>query len=661
MNLKAKLTLIAAIPIAVILFLGIDGAWQKRKDYLQQEQAQKLVHIVTAAGEVVHELQKERGMSAGFISSKGSSFADQLPTQHKAADENISRLKYAVGQIDRSAIDPQYVRHLDTLNAPFSMLEKQRSQILKLEIASPESFQFYTLIIDQLLEVAVRTGNQMPSSKLSRLSNTKQALLNLKERSGQERAVLTGGFGAGQLNTAQFNSFLGLLSDKVAFQKMLISYATPEQEKRFVDKISDPVAKEIDAIEQMVVEKGANTLLEYSPSEWFAKSTAKIDLLRSVEESFSLDIGNEISANMEGSRNAFIFYCAILVASLILTFVVCAKTIQNLMRTIGGEPEYAAEIAQKIAHGDLSSNVSLNRANDKTSLLAAMKEMQDGLRGMVSQIVDATGRLASSSQQLSAASQQVLVATNRQSDAASSAAASIEEMTVSISHVSDNAVEVYNSAAESKGMAKNGARFAQDTIDEMGRIVENVNQSSVFIQTLEEQSHKISDIVQVIKDIADQTNLLALNAAIEAARAGEQGRGFAVVADEVRKLAERTKLSTQDIATMIETIRSGTSDAVESMSCGTVMVNGGMSLVRNTGDSMTHIHAGTNQVLSAIDSISMSLKEQSVASSEIAQSVEGIAQMTDENRSAINEVALSAEQLQSLAYSLKETAARFRL
>ena len=114
-------------------------------------------------------------------------------------------------------------------------------------------------------------------------------------------------------------------------------------------------------------------------------------------------------------------------------------------------------------------------------------------------------------------------------------------------------------------MAEEGEHFAQKTIAEMNKIVEHVNQSSIFMQTLDDQSHKIADIVNVIKEIADQTNLLALNAAIEAARAGEQGRGFAVVADEVRKLAERTKLSTQDIAAMIEAIRTGTMQAVESM------------------------------------------------------------------------------------------------
>ena len=660
LSLKAKLALVATVPIIAMLALGLNDAGQKYADYQKQEQAQSLSNLVLDLGEVVHELQKERGLSAGFINSKGSRFSDNLKTQHQLTNEKMSRLLEAMSRVDRSFAEPRYVKLLETAAEPLSVLGKVREQISRLALEPSESFQFYSDLIAHLLEVTVRTGNQMPSSILSRLSNSKQALLYLKERNGQERALLTGAFSAGHLTPSQFNTFLGLLRDQANFQRITISYATPKQETLLRDTLSDPTAKEIGIIEQMVMNKGANTELVYSAEDWFAKITAKIDLLRNVEESYSSDIQNEIRANMVETRRALWFYSIILVASLGLALWLCIRIIRNLLRTIGGEPEYAAQIARKIAHGDLSGSIAL-QPNDNSSLLAAMKEMQDGLREIIEQVITATIQLVSSAQQLAVSSQQVMTATNHQRDAAATVAAAVEEMTVSIGHVSDNATDVHNSAVESRGMAQEGAKFAQETIIEMNMIVENVNQSSIFMQTLDDQSHKISDIVNVIKEIADQTNLLALNAAIEAARAGEQGRGFAVVADEVRKLSERTKLSTQDIAIMIEAIRSGTMKAVESMSHGTVMVNEGMTLVASTGESMTHIFGGTNKVLAAIDDISTSLREQSCASNEIAKSVEGIAQMAEENTSAINDIAISAEQLQSISYALKESADRFRL
>ena len=342
------------------------------------------------------------------------------------------------------------------------------------------------------------------------------------------------------------------------------------------------------------------------------------------------------------------------------TLWICFAIVRNLLETLGGEPEYASGVARRIAKGDLSATINL-QSNDTTSLLASMKSMQDGLREMVEQIVVATVQLAGFAKQLSASSHQVHEATNQQTDAAAAVAATVEEMTVSIGHISDNTADVNKSAIDSKQMAEEGELFAQKTVAEMNKIVENVNQSSNFMQALDEQSHKIVDIVNVIKEIADQTNLLALNAAIEAARAGEQGRGFAVVADEVRKLAERTKLSTQDIAAMIEAIRTGTMQAVESMVQGTVMVNEGMELVGNTGNSMATIHGSTDNVLAAIDGISTSLREQSYANNEIAKSVENIAQMSERNYAAICDVVSSADQIQMLSEALRQSAARFRI
>ena len=660
LSLRSRLLLIATVPITVMLVLGISGAWKKYSDYQSRVQAESLVSLVVELGETAHELQKERGMTSGFLNSKGSKFADNLTAQRKQSDAAISRLNENIRRIDASMVGPRYIKLLEAASEPLVELMKKREQISRLSLEPGESFRFYSETISQLLEIAARTSNQMPSSKLSRLSSAKQALLFLKERNGQERALVTGGFSAGRLTLAQFNTFQSLLNDQATYLRTTIAYATPEQEKMLRGKLAEPIVKEVGAIEQMLKDKGANAELVYSPEEWFAKITGKIDLLRTVEENYTNDIQQEIRANMDADRDAFVLYASLLLVAVGLTLWICTAIVRNLLQTLGGEPEYAAEVARRIAKGNLSAAISL-QINDTTSLLASMKTMQDGLREMVEQIVVATVQLAGFAKQLSASSHQVQEATNQQTDAAATVAATVEEMTVSIGHISDNTTDVNKSAIESKQMAEEGEHFAQETIVEMNKIVDNVNQSSIFMQTLDDQSHKIADIVNVIKEIADQTNLLALNAAIEAARAGEQGRGFAVVADEVRKLAERTKLSTQDIATMIEAIRSGTMQAVASMTEGTVMVNAGMKLVGHTGNSMATIHGSTDKVLAAIDGISTSLREQSYANNEIAKSVENIAQMSESNYAAVCDVVSSADQLQMLSEALRQSAARFQI
>ena len=344
----------------------------------------------------------------------------------------------------------------------------------------------------------------------------------------------------------------------------------------------------------------------------------------------------------------------------IILFFVIGLIVRNLLMQLGGEPAYVIDIAKQISKGNLSEKIA-TRNDDSSSLLAAMKQMQGGLRDIIGGSLQTADQLAQAAQHLASSSHQVLKASERQSDTSASVAAAVEEMTVCISQISVNATDAQKHASGTGDLAKEGSGVVQDVIAEMDKISAAVTTSSSVITSLGEQSHQISNIVKVIKEIADQTNLLALNAAIEAARAGEQGRGFAVVADEVRKLAERTSLSTQEITSMVQSIQSGTTDAVDGMSKGSARVNEGVLMVGRAGISMEKIQEGAQKVLASVGDISASLREQSSTSNLIAKNVEGIAQMTEETSSIIKEVAASADQLEQLAEALKRSVGQFKL
>ena len=208
-------------------------------------------------------------------------------------------------------------------------------------------------------------------------------------------------------------------------------------------------------------------------------------------------------------------------------------------------------------------------------------------------------------------------------------------------------------------LAASGSIQINNAAREIADVSQEVDSSAQKIQLLSEQVQQIGNITTVIREVADQTNLLALNAAIEAARAGEQGRGFAVVADEVRKLAERTTLSVREITEMIQTIQIGAVEAVGSMQNSRTRVNDIVGLATSTSGAMDDIRKSTKVVQQGIQAISEALKEQKAASNELASSVEVIAQMSEENATAVTSVASSAEQLMNVANSLKASIHRF--
>ncbi|WP_371324397.1 methyl-accepting chemotaxis protein [Dechloromonas sp. ZY10] len=332
----------------------------------------------------------------------------------------------------------------------------------------------------------------------------------------------------------------------------------------------------------------------------------------------------------------------------------------SITRSVVAPIREAVAAAGRIASGDLTQPLQASGRDEVAELLQALQRMQSDLGQIVAALQAKSNELGEAASGLAATAQQVSQATQEQSESASSMAASVEEMTVSIGQVADYAGDAERLSGDAGRLTDSGSEVIASLVHEMHEIAGSNERASATMRSLSESSHAISNVVSVIKEVADQTNLLALNAAIEAARAGEQGRGFAVVADEVRKLAERTTLSTEEIRGMIEKIQLDAQHAQSDIETRTAIVERGVELARNAGDSISQIRDGSGRVVHAVADIASAIEEQRSASTSIAGSVERIAQMSEENSAAVGQAADAARHLQTLAGDLRTLASRFR-
>ena len=332
----------------------------------------------------------------------------------------------------------------------------------------------------------------------------------------------------------------------------------------------------------------------------------------------------------------------------------------GITRSVVAPIHAAVAAAGRIAAGDLTQPLQADGRDEVAELLQALQRMQQELGQIVTSLQAKSNELSEAASGLAATAEQVSQATQEQSESASSMAASVEQMTVSIGQVADYAGDAERLSGDAGRLTDSGSEVIASLVNEMHEIAGSNERASATMRSLSESSHAISNVVSVIKEVADQTNLLALNAAIEAARAGEQGRGFAVVADEVRKLAERTTLSTEEIRGMIEKIQLDAQHAQHDIETRTAIVERGVELARNAGDSIGQIRDGSGRVVHAVADIASAIEEQRSASTSIAGSVERIAQMSEENSAAVGQAADAARHLQSLAGDLRTLASRFR-
>ncbi len=320
-----------------------------------------------------------------------------------------------------------------------------------------------------------------------------------------------------------------------------------------------------------------------------------------------------------------------------------------------------AQWVSSVANYDLTKELKLSTNDEIAYLAAKLSDMCRGIKWIITQMFEASNQVASASHQLSASAEQLSRGVNEQSTRASQIATSSTEMSQTVIDIAKNAANISSAAINTAKTAREGGEVVERSVDEVKAIADTVNESAQMVASLGERSKQIGEIVSVIKDIADQTNLLALNAAIEAARAGEQGRGFAVVADEVRKLAERTAKATSEIGGMIGSIQEEVAKAVGAMDKGTKKVEIGVEYSIKAGEALRNIVKSIEELQSMVEQIASATEQMSTVADTISGDIETIAMVSKESSASSHQIAQSSSDLAQLATKLTEIAGKFKV
>ncbi|WP_051258950.1 methyl-accepting chemotaxis protein [Chitinibacter tainanensis] len=427
------------------------------------------------------------------------------------------------------------------------------------------------------------------------------------------------------------------------------------------NEFKDAQGKSVGALAVEALQKSGGALTEYW---WTSEREGKVvDLLSVAIQTprWHWIVGNGVSfaeADQRFWSNARWQVVICLIISAVVAMILLAS-VRKLLVQLGGEPDYAAEVAAAISQGDLGRKVTGNFRPD--SLLGAVSSMQTSLREMIQGIQRGAEELKHAASGLTQQMESINQASRQSSDATQSSAAAIEEMSVSIDHISQSARETEANSSRSAQLANEGEGLVSQAAGEIQRVATQIATASDLIGGLVERSREIDSIASVIKEIADQTNLLALNAAIEAARAGEQGRGFAVVADEVRKLAERTTQATGQITHMVHAVQSDTLSVVASMDEAKPQVERSVEMADRGAETLREISNGASETLAKIRDVANATSEQSMASSSLAVNVERITHMVEESAESVRAANENVRRLEQLASELRSAVTRFRL
>lgn len=654
-SVKHKLFLLLILPLLALLFSQSMILKGHMHDVESMEHITELAELSVVNSALAHEMQKERGMSAGYLGSGGTKFVDALPKQRMLTDQRLSEWQSWIKSNDYSVYSSVQKEIMD-IESSIRNLSTIRQRVNAQQIKLSEALKFYTGNIRHLLNVPAYATEYTEDGEISRELQAYYNFLQGKERSGIERAVLSNTFAKDQFGPGLYARFIDLVSGQNTYFSNYKLFINSDELQRFTQFEQTAEEQRVQEYREIANNKAATGGFGVDPGQWFTASTARINKLKALEDDFKKGMIKHAKAATSKARTRM--WSSLLTAALVVGLtLVFAFWLSSLMyrqiRSLSHTMHQAGREFRLYSRSDILMDDELGAS------AKALNEMLENISDLVRQMENTSKEMELISIQNHCTVALSAKGMNSQQAETETVVVGVGQLEQATREIAANIQTVASQSENASNIAIEGNQVVERSVSRIANLSDHMAEVSSTIRELHNSSSTIGGVLNVIKSIAEQTNLLALNAAIEAARAGEQGRGFAVVADEVRTLAQRTQESTSEIETIVGKFQQESEAAFAAVEQSQSAVDESVSTSGELDQALVSIRNAIGDIQNLSDQVASAAEEQVATNKELGDSMRQIHNIAEHTVETSDFMRKTSKQQRELSQKMSQQADRF--